>query len=743
MDADSSFAVKVADLRSALESKALDELESLWIEVAEEPDLPGSKLDALVDIARALTEQGEGERAAALLELLGPAFAEAEPGTHPSLVRYFDLLARLLPTDADVRRSLIEHFEAHHGPTTAERAFFECCGIRESGHSGKALERLDRLMKFREKACVYHEAGWGMGEVLAVDPFLKQVKVDLEHKKDHRIAIDAVDSILIALPEDSFRALRFRGRTEELARMASEESTGLVEKILECFGNPLPLKEIKGSLVPDVIAAGSWTKWWNVTKARLRETGFFRIGDRAPYAVERLESALSYEDDLLDRFAGATWAEVRKIGRTVLRGGEKEFPRAAPIVRRHLVDLAVTSDSAEQAIGAGILVARGDPSGEGGQSLEQAISHFAAEQIASALATAQRDDGMRMTLTRLWEQRPDDALEATRLALFGPLDTLRAVAVATLEERAPEELDRLIADLIRSPRRSPEAFLWLIGKRVSGARGRPFEPLEGRPAREILVLLLDLLEHLVDRMARDTRIAEIREALKRFEALCWQREAAFFREAVEDAPPELRRAAYEQLVRSARHLPRVGTRLLEVIATVDPQAARSDREDDAWWSGDTIWVTEEGLARHNEEFRVLTEEKIPANFEAVGKAADFGDLSENAEFTSALEEQKQLTERAERMRGELDRARVIDTERGRGESIEPGHRIRILDLDTDQELTYSILGPWDGLPEEGVLSYSSPLGAAFLGKAAEEEVDVELPGGTRRFRILELTSHFE
>jgi len=196
-------------------------------------------------------------------------------------------------------------------------------------------------------------------------------------------------------------------------------------------------------------------------------------------------------------------------------------------------------------------------------------------------------------------------------------------------------------------------------------------------------------------------------------------------------------------VRSAGVLPRVGTKLLEVLATVDPSVGHTEKKK-AWWEDESvIYVTAEGLARRQAEFRELMEVKIPANFKAVGKAADFGDLSENAEFTSALEEQNLLTERAARMKEELDKARILSSDNVELAYVGLGTRVRVLDADSGNELVFSILGPWDGMPDTGVLSYLSPLGREFLGKKRGEEFIADLPGGQKKYEVLEISSYFE
>ncbi|MBI4600523.1 MAG: hypothetical protein HY721_01045, partial [Planctomycetes bacterium] len=180
-------------LRKLAAEKGFDELENVWMGAAESPRDVGERLDAFLDIAEViLSQERETGRTGALLELLVASLSEATP---PRVrLRYQGLLVRCFPANKEHRAAFAELFEGLHPLASAERAFYEASGYPSGANPAAALARLERLLRFREGAYVFHRSGWGIGRVTAVDPFLKQVKVDLEHKRDHRIAIEAVDS---------------------------------------------------------------------------------------------------------------------------------------------------------------------------------------------------------------------------------------------------------------------------------------------------------------------------------------------------------------------------------------------------------------------------------------------------------------------------------------------------------------------------------------------------------------------
>ena len=292
---------KLTELNQMLSEGDFDRLENLWMEVLGNS---GQLVSSVADLAAAGIEGlrlGYEAEIKPLLELTWGALGEGEEGaslgvTEGDKAALGEALVRAFPSNKEYLACYLAAFIESNDPMSVERAFFNACGIEDAPDKVEALDRLNRLLEYKPGAIVYHESGWGMGEVLEVDALLGQVKVDLDEKKDHRISIDAVDSILQLIPVDSFRGLCYRS-SEELTRMVEEDPVSLVQKVLDDFGSPMAQKDIKAHLTAGAIDASGWTRWWGRTKKELRASGFYRIGDRSPYHVEKLDEAVSFEDE--------------------------------------------------------------------------------------------------------------------------------------------------------------------------------------------------------------------------------------------------------------------------------------------------------------------------------------------------------------------------------------------------------------------------------------------------------------
>jgi transcription elongation GreA/GreB family factor len=172
--------------------------------------------------------------------------------------------------------------------------------------------------------------------------------------------------------------------------------------------------------------------------------------------------------------------------------------------------------------------------------------------------------------------------------------------------------------------------------------------------------------------------------------------------------------------------------LLEIVRTrhIAPDVPPWEREN-------VIWTTAASLARRREELDTLLKVDIPANSRAIGEAAARGDLSENAEWTAALDQQKLLASRATQMQKELSMARVLTAEALTQDTVGVGSAVTAEDLDSAERRELTFLGPWDADPDAGVYSYMAPIARAFLGRRVGDTV--ELPGSPeRRCRICEV-----
>ena len=153
---------------------------------------------------------------------------------------------------------------------------------------------------------------------------------------------------------------------------------------------------------------------------------------------------------------------------------------------------------------------------------------------------------------------------------------------------------------------------------------------------------------------------------------------------------------------------------------------------------DKIPMTPAGYKRLSEEFRRRTAEDRQTIIAAISEARAHGDLSENAEYSAAKEQQSLNEGRIKELVTLLALADVIDVTMLSGSTVKFGATVRVIDEDTEKESLYQIVGDAEADISAGRVSISSPIARAMIGKQVGDSIEVVAPGGARGYEILEV-----
>jgi len=153
---------------------------------------------------------------------------------------------------------------------------------------------------------------------------------------------------------------------------------------------------------------------------------------------------------------------------------------------------------------------------------------------------------------------------------------------------------------------------------------------------------------------------------------------------------------------------------------------------------DKIPMTPQGHAALTEEFRRRTSEDRPAIIAAISEARAHGDLSENAEYHAAKEQQSLNEGRIQELESILALADVIDITKLGGKTVKFGATVKVVDEATDEERVLTIVGDPEADAGNGRISLSSPIARALIGKEVGDSVEVSAPGGARNYEVLEV-----
>ncbi len=150
-------------------------------------------------------------------------------------------------------------------------------------------------------------------------------------------------------------------------------------------------------------------------------------------------------------------------------------------------------------------------------------------------------------------------------------------------------------------------------------------------------------------------------------------------------------------------------------------------------------ITQEGLDKLKEEYNEIVNVRLKEIAMKIKEAKDFGDLSENAEYDEAKKELAEVDARKYKLEKLIENAIVIDVANVNVKSVNLGVKVTLYDYEFEEEVTYKIVGETESDPINGMISSTSPVGAALIGKKKGQEIEVEVPDGTAKYKILKIS----
>lgn len=153
---------------------------------------------------------------------------------------------------------------------------------------------------------------------------------------------------------------------------------------------------------------------------------------------------------------------------------------------------------------------------------------------------------------------------------------------------------------------------------------------------------------------------------------------------------------------------------------------------------DKIPMTLGGFESLETELKTLKSVDRPGVIAAIAEARAHGDLSENAEYHAARERQSFIEGRIQELESVISAAEIIDPATLQGDTVKFGARVLLIDEDTEEEVTWQIVGHYESKVEDGRISVNSPIARALIGKSIGDSVEVHAPGGRKSYEIVEV-----
>ncbi len=610
-----------------------------------------------------------------------------------------------------------EHFES----------IFRNAGLMGRQSPRRALRTLDTCLALKSGMYLANRYDNRVIRMRAYDAALGEFEVTGEGGKLLHMEPKALADEFDITAETDFRVL-CRHRPEELRAMLDKDPGGVLMGICMSSGGSIDATSLKDRLVPDHLPKEKWSGWWNRARTAVKRSEYLALEGRNPAVVRYYPKGRSLEE----HFAGAArdarmplehlsvLQQYAKDARHRKQPLEASFTNPivetlAEQVRSFRSKRPANALSAALAIEAAVAMGVSPPQGEcpsAAQILSEATN---AAQVISQL----EDVSLWPAAMEALAQRPDAEANFKRLLLTAPAALIDQVISHLSEDARTGVIAEAVSNAISNPVKYLDICIWLW-------KG-PDRPLANAPGKlELLTRMLSVIQEVqrdwdADARTRKATYQKIRSAIS-------SQEFAAYRQAVLEMDEPIARTIKTRIERldglaeTARH------QMLDILRE-NFFAIFQVEKVAPWLDESAIWTSQKALHARQAELTELTYVKMLENSRAIGRAAEHGDLSENAEWKFAIEEQNRLKARASKIQQELMQARVIHPEDVPDDSVAIGSRVRLKRVSDGWDVEICFLGPWDTNVRNRVLSYRTPIAQALMGKSLGETVLLKLDGG--------------
>ncbi len=713
------------------------ELESLWPDVVDSPDAEVAELARIVGQVHRL---GAEKNAEDMLSLLMTG-AESKNGLAGRLTAA-RFAAATVPNSDSLGKELRRLYVLVN-PDVPDLAKLLDTIFKFAGRLSQAVDLAEAYLKLQPGAFLSHRSQLDPGLVESVDPGDGRLAMSF-NGRTLEMGIETVPDIII-LPKDHFPSWMLY-RTDELRELALSDAEALITLALRSSRNHTSsYRDIKKH-VSILLGEKGWANWWKSARISLKKSNRIAVTGASQPTFSLLAQERTYADRLRDRYVRlkepvaklefilAYLDETRKNKETeedlLVHLGNDAAQMAAPLLK------------SDPALTLGCLAVHGEVAAR--EVPVASLNPRAALQVLGkvadpgALPRRFGDRLLRSILEFVRVVSPDGWAGVWSLVL--PRSGRQTSEILVRELVAEGHDDVLISalrEVIDHPTASPEVLFWLWRARANDTvLGRKLSELPGISANDLLMALLQMVDATgrMSAMSDDKRMRRLIESAH--ESLDLQG-GAMVKEIVSATTVEQATLMQEKIGEngglrpSARAALETQLRLAHPGLFIDVVKA---------WQENAIYSSKIGLQKRQEELDDIVTVHIPEVAKQIGEAAAHGDLSENSEYTAALEKRDQLTSRATRIENELALAKIIDSDLAGSDYVHVGTKVRVPDLESGVEESYTFLGIWDSDPEQGILSYAAPLSLAFMGGKVGDSVEYGEGENHRRWEILEIGS---
>jgi transcription elongation factor GreA len=712
-----------------IKSKSVKMVEDLWNRIIKlYPD--DSKL--IILIAKKISEVlGEEKVAGMVFEaVVKPAMKNEN---YQIALKILKVVLDFKPHDKTLRKAIEECYRAIYADHSQLEKYLKASAIGQSWKPHREAIRMFESHIAFDTGCYVSHKSWGVGMVKNMEN--DSVIIDFENKPGHEMSLKIALRALNVLDEDNITIWK-HFKLDELKQLLFSEPLRIMEIIIKSYGGECASKDIKTTLVPEVLSEKEWTRWWVFAKKAMESSNTVVQSLSKRNVLEIRESEATIVEELVSKFKKTTNFEnkIRLFIDFVDRQGEVNSEMASALVSYFTEIINASSESDERKVLSYAALRYGGYEGYGDDNIDSAIIFGIKKPIV--LYEEMEIELKKPFLEILEKKLKDWDLRFSDFILNSTITKLHNYMVRRLAFAGKfDVLKNIFLTVLNAFQEKSELFVWFARLIETDDDGTLKENI-GVKDSELVFRMLSLIDILNNEIQVKTDVGRNKKTITQIYDVLFKKNLL---DTFLDNSDETTWRSVHSIIIALNTLEKeIKEEYLGKIVEKYPNMKKEIVKPETIKIRHPFLVTRKSFEKKKADLHHMMNVEIPQNSMAIGEAMEKGDLRENAEYKAALEKQDQLKAAASKLESELNQAKILDKNMVDTDIVDVGTRVKLKDQDGNME-EYQILGQWEVDYEHGIISYHSPLGRALLDKHVGDTCDFEFSGTMKNYEVLDIT----
>lgn len=630
------------------------------------------------------------------------------------------------PKDIWARREITECYAKKYEKHSHVDEYIRSSDLTQSYRNVfEAISDFEKHIAFDARSFVYHRS-WGVGVITKVENDTLYINFGKNGKKEIslKMAVNALqplakNHIWVIKATVGSKTSEFKTK-EDLTKRIKNDKAWALKTIITSFNNSCDFKKIKAELVPSILTTSEWTSWNSGAKKLLEEDSTFGVNPNNINEYTVRERAITPEEKYSNEFKAqkAFFARIDILYKFIEdESTDKESELLADMFSYFTSFLKSFSEVDEQVIASYLVVQNVGQripslSFQSKYTFKQLYGELESPKEMYTILRGSKKGDLRSAF--LWNVKEMlENWEDEFISMF-PAILRKDALIVIINTGHTDKVQKLVKDSFEDFRAYRDVILFLFDE----CRNEEWFTAADVPLQKQLIAIINIISQCFREIDNHVESTENKKIIKNACKLLFDKDTNVYADYMLSCNEEQMGHMYTLVddikgLDSFEGAETIKTQLRnKILAKYPDYKFRAKEEKSAAPKG--MLVTAKKLEEKRNLLDKMQNVEIPKIAKEVAEAKEKGDLKENAEYIAAKEAQHKLGNDLKRLQAELARAVIFDPTTATTSMISFGTKVTLLNKDTGSDEEYTILGPWESDPENGVISYMTPLGDELL-----------------------------